>query len=188
MLLLLGLVACSAPKPSAVANITNLQTETLLGVAKFTETKKGVILNVELQAEKNVTLAVHIHQYGNCSDADGKSAGGHWNPTEENHGAWGDGSFHSGDLGNITTDKNGKGSLEVLDVFGRWSLDEDKITSSNLVASLTLTNSSLETNLILNLPESLSSREPLLATSINLFFLTIPFLVANSTEYFSQSC
>ena len=129
LLLLLGVVACSAPKPSAAANITNLQTETLLGVAKFTETKKGVILNVELQAEKNVTLAVHIHQYGNCSDADGKSAGGHWNPTEENHGAWGDGSFHSGDLGNVTTDKNGKGSLEVLDVFGRWSLDEDKITT-----------------------------------------------------------
>ena len=88
-----------------------------------------VILKVELQAEKNATLAVHIHQYGNCSDADGKSAGGHWNPTEENHGAWGDGSFHSGDLGNVTTDKNGKGSLEVLDVFGRWSLDEDKTTT-----------------------------------------------------------
>ena len=79
LLLLLGLVACSALKPSAAANITNLQTGTLLGVAKFTETKKGVILNVELQTEKNVRLAVHIHQYGNCSDADGKSAGGHWN-------------------------------------------------------------------------------------------------------------
>ena len=129
LLLLLGLVACSASKVSAVANIINLQTETLLGVAKFTETKKGVILNVELETEKNATLAVHIHQFGNCSDVDGKSAGGHWNPTEENHGAWGDGSFHSGDLGNITTDKNGKGSLEVLDVFGRWSLDKDKITT-----------------------------------------------------------
>ena len=59
-LLLLGLVACSASKVSAVANIINLQTETLLGVAKFTETKKGVILNVELETEKNATLAVPV--------------------------------------------------------------------------------------------------------------------------------
>ena len=33
------------------------------------------------------------------------------------------------DLPNIKTDKNGKGSFELLDVFGRWSLDKEKLTS-----------------------------------------------------------
>lgn len=29
----------------------------------------------------------HIHQYGDCSAADGTSAGGHFNPMDEKHGA-----------------------------------------------------------------------------------------------------
>ena len=53
LLLLLGVVACSAPKPSAAANITNLQTETLLGIAKFTETKKSV-MEITRNAAKHI--------------------------------------------------------------------------------------------------------------------------------------
>ena len=92
-------------------------------------TKKGVLFKVEIQAKENSTLGVHIHQYGDCGDIEGKNAGGHWNPTDEPHGTWSQGSFHSGDLGNIKTDQNGNGALEVLDVFGRWSLDKEKTTS-----------------------------------------------------------
>jgi Cu-Zn family superoxide dismutase len=129
ILLMLSFLACSMPQKSATSNILNLQTGAVLGLARFIETKKGVLLKVELQTKKTTTLGIHIHQYGDCSDVEGKSAGGHWNPTEESHGTWGEGGFHSGDLGNIKTDKNGKGSLEVLDVFGRWSLDEKTTTS-----------------------------------------------------------
>jgi Cu-Zn family superoxide dismutase len=43
----------------------------------------------------------------------GKAAGGHWNPTNTQHGKWGSSSFHSGDIGNINLDANGKGSLEL---------------------------------------------------------------------------
>jgi len=128
-LIFLGLVACSAPEKSVIANIVNLQTEAVLGVARFIETKKGVLFKVEIQAKENSTLGVHIHQYGDCGDIEGKNAGGHWNPTDEPHGTWSQGSFHSGDLGNIKTDQNGNGALEVLDVFGRWSLDKEKTTS-----------------------------------------------------------
>ena len=46
------------------------------------------------------------------SSEDGKSAGGHWNPTLVNHGKWGDSSgFHRGDIGNFTVDENGNGSV-----------------------------------------------------------------------------
>ena len=127
--ILVGLFACSSPQKTAISKIVNPQTETVLGTARFIETKNGVLFKVDLQTKKNETLGIHIHQYGDCSDLESKSAGGHWNPTEEPHGTWSQGSFHSGDLGNIKTDKNGKGSLELLDVFGRWSLDKEKSTS-----------------------------------------------------------
>ena len=129
LLIVLGFSACSTPKIIATANIVSLQNETILGVAKFIDTKEGVLFKVDLQTKENATLGVHIHQFADCSDPEGKKAGGHWNPTKETHGSWGAGKFHSGDLGNIITDKNGKGSFEILDTLGRWSLGKEKRTS-----------------------------------------------------------
>ncbi|WP_335966421.1 superoxide dismutase family protein [Galbibacter sp. PAP.153] len=56
--------------------------------------------------------AIHLHEKGDCSSPDGKSAGGHWNPTHEKHGKWGspDG-YHKGDIGNFTADDNGNGTI-----------------------------------------------------------------------------
>ena len=60
------------------------------------------------------THAVHIHEKADCSSPDGKSAGGHWNPTFENHGKWGDeGGYHKGDIGNIEADENGMAELKM---------------------------------------------------------------------------
>ena len=59
--------------------------------------------------------------------------------------------------------------------------DESSI-SSFIEHNLTPTRESLLSNLIANFPESLSSLFPLLATSFNLFFLTIPFFVVNITK------
>lgn len=55
--------------------------------------------------------AVHIHEKGDCSSADGTSAGGHWNPTKEKHGKWGHGEHHKGDIGNLIADANGTARL-----------------------------------------------------------------------------
>ena len=58
------------------------------------------------------THAVHIHEKADCSSPDGKSAGGHWNPTFESHGKWGDETgYHKGDIGNIEADENGLAKL-----------------------------------------------------------------------------
>lgn len=57
--------------------------------------------------------AIHIHQTADCSSADGKSTGGHWNPTNEPHGKWGDSEgYHKGDIGNFTVDADGNASVE----------------------------------------------------------------------------
>lgn len=58
--------------------------------------------------------AIHIHEKADCSSADGKSTGGHWNPTNQPHGKWGspDG-YHKGDIGNITANANGNGTITM---------------------------------------------------------------------------
>ena len=58
--------------------------------------------------------AIHIHEKADCSSADGKSSGGHWNPTFKNHGKWGDkNGYHKGDIGNFTADEKGNGVLTM---------------------------------------------------------------------------
>lgn len=56
--------------------------------------------------------AIHIHEKADCSSPDGKSSGGHWNPTGQPHGAWGDATgYHKGDIGNLTANVNGRATL-----------------------------------------------------------------------------
>jgi len=55
---------------------------------------------------------LHIHEKGDCSAADAASAGGHFNPTQKHHGGPEGDARHSGDLGNIEADANGKAHLD----------------------------------------------------------------------------
>lgn len=57
--------------------------------------------------------AVHIHEKGDCSAPDGRSAGAHWNPSNEAHGQWGHSHFHLGDIGNMKVGSDGKGSITI---------------------------------------------------------------------------
>ena len=66
--------------------------------------------------------AIHIHEKADCSSDDGKSAGGHWNPTFEVHGLWGSAEgFHRGDIGNFVADENGHGMMKFTTDL--WCLD-----------------------------------------------------------------
>lgn len=59
--------------------------------------------------------AIHLHEKSDCSSPDGKSTGGHWNPTAEPHGKWGAAEgFHKGDIGNFTADANGNGTITFI--------------------------------------------------------------------------
>jgi len=56
--------------------------------------------------------AIHLHAESDCSSDDGKSAGGHWNPTAQPHGKWGaEEGYHKGDIGNFTANANGQGTI-----------------------------------------------------------------------------
>ncbi|MFQ6334405.1 superoxide dismutase family protein [Methylophilus sp. 3sh_L] len=49
----------------------------------------------------------HIHEKGDCSAADGTSAGGHFNPDANQHASQATPNHHFGDLPNLTADNTG---------------------------------------------------------------------------------
>jgi Cu-Zn family superoxide dismutase len=93
------------------------------GVIEFMQTEEGVTMNVALEGLTQGTHAIHIHQNGDCSSEDGKSAGGHWDPTMEDHGKWGEKMYHSGDIGNLEVSEDGKASLEFT--TDKWCIGCD---------------------------------------------------------------
>ncbi|WP_299149412.1 superoxide dismutase family protein [uncultured Dokdonia sp.] len=75
------------------------------GIVKFTAVIGGLSEGMH---------AIHIHDKADCSSADGKSTGGHWNPTNEQHGKWGaTEGYHKGDIGNFPADENGNGTITM---------------------------------------------------------------------------
>lgn len=62
----------------------------------------------------------HIHEKPDCSAADASSAGGHFNPTDHEHGGPEDESSHAGDLGNVESDEEGNVTFDK--VFTKISL------------------------------------------------------------------
>lgn len=69
----------------------------------FTEVR-GTVRNLK----KNKTYAIHIHEFGDCSNPD--ASGGHFDPYKSSHhGSPEDpiGTHHSGDLPNITSNSEG---------------------------------------------------------------------------------
>mgnify|MGYP000178283103 CR=1 FL=1 len=72
--------------------------------------------------------AIHLHAESDCSSDDGKSTGGHWNPTAQPHGEWGtEAGYHKGDIGNFTANANGQGTITF--VTDQWCIgcgDETK--------------------------------------------------------------
>lgn len=104
------------------------------GMAIFSDDGSEISLQLDVYKAPAGPLAAHIHEFGDCSADDGSSAGGHWNPEGEDHGAWGADAHHLGDLGNIEVDESGHGSLTLT--TDRWSMgtgDADDIVGHAII-------------------------------------------------------
>lgn len=128
------LLACHSTKSStgirnaeAVLSGTKPDT-TVSGTVQFEQQGNKVRMKLQISVPKkaNQSVAIHFHDHGDCGNM-GKGAMGHWNPTNQQHGKWGSGSFHSGDIGNINLDANGNGSLTLTTDL--WSLGGDEKTN-----------------------------------------------------------
>lgn len=86
----------------------------LSGNVIFKQDGENVTMTALISGLAEGKHAIHLHEKGDCTAADGSSAGGHWNPTGAPHGKWGsaDG-FHKGDIGNFNVDAKGNGTVTV---------------------------------------------------------------------------
>lgn len=87
---------------------------TLSGKATLTETAEGVKVDLALEGLPPGEHGAHVHEKGDCSAADGSSAGGHFNPASNPHALPTGTPRHLGDLGNITISPEGKGTLDIV--------------------------------------------------------------------------
>jgi Cu-Zn family superoxide dismutase len=108
-------VAAPAPATRAVAVLTPLGGSGVSGTVTFTRVEGGVKVSAHLSGLGEGAHGFHIHEFGDCSAADGTSAGGHFNPTAQPHGAPTAAARHTGDMGNVTADASGNASLEYVD-------------------------------------------------------------------------
>ncbi|MEO6462287.1 MAG: superoxide dismutase family protein, partial [Candidatus Eisenbacteria bacterium] len=85
------------------------------GIVMFYEQRDGTMRIVaDLEGlMPGQTHAMHVHEKGDCSSADGMSAGGHYNPEDHPHSLPPHEPRHAGDLGNVTADGQGKAHYEL---------------------------------------------------------------------------
>ena len=92
------------------------------GTVSFKQMSNGdVMMTLSLTGLEAGTHAVHLHENGDCSADDGSSAGGHWNPTTEDHGKWGEDAHHLGDIGNL--DVSDDGTANMTFTTDQWTLE-----------------------------------------------------------------
>jgi Cu-Zn family superoxide dismutase len=106
--------AAEAPAPKTVEVALQAKSNSkLAGKATFTETADGVKVSINVEGISAGDHATHVHETGDCSAPDAKTAGGHFNPGGHQHALPATAERHLGDLGNITVGKDGKGTHEI---------------------------------------------------------------------------
>lgn len=129
---LLILSACMAPETGSVneeVTYTSMSSEapvhliatvhptegnTASGVVRFDAVEGGVQVSGEITGISPGLHGFHIHQYGDCSAANGTSAGGHFNPADVDHAGPDAEVSHMGDLGNIEANAEGVAAFDAL--------------------------------------------------------------------------
>lgn len=144
-----GLMVAAAILASGAAVAAGAKAEAVLspksgssasGKVTFTEKNGKVKMKVEVQGLTPGQHAIHLHEKGDCSALDATSAGGHWNPTSENHGKWGVAPFHHGDIGNLVADKKGKASMTIETDL--WTIGDGK--PSDIVGHAVIVHAALD--------------------------------------------
>lgn len=99
----------------AVAVVHPLGDSKVKGTVTFTQQDGGVEVVAELTGLATGEHGFHIHEFGDCSMADGVCAGAHFNPAGAPHAGPDDAKRHVGDLGNIKADESGRAMYKRVD-------------------------------------------------------------------------
>lgn len=100
--------------------------EGVSGSVTFTDNGDTIHIEAEVRGLTPGSHGFHIHQFGDLSSTDGKSAGGHYNPEGHDHSGPTAHRRHEGDLGNLVADANGVAHYsrhdDELSLRGRHSI------------------------------------------------------------------
>ncbi|EAU43117.1 superoxide dismutase [Fulvimarina pelagi HTCC2506] len=83
------------------------------GTVTVTPTPNGLLLEAELTGLEPGEHGFHIHETGQCGE-DFSAAGGHYNPTDMEHGYMTEGGPHAGDMPNFTAGEDGSATFAVF--------------------------------------------------------------------------
>jgi superoxide dismutase, Cu-Zn family len=87
-----------------------------VGLATFTEDADGVTVRLLIEGLSPGEHGWHVHEFGVCEpggDEPFSSAGGHWNPSAQPHGAPDAAEHHVGDFGNLVASADGLAEAEI---------------------------------------------------------------------------
>lgn len=99
------------------------------GNVTFTEENGVVIMKATFEGLTPGEHAIHLHEKADCSSDDGKSTGGHWNPTFQPHAKWGaEGGYHKGDIGNFVAEADGTATVDFA--TDEWCIGCDDETKN----------------------------------------------------------
>ncbi len=100
--------------PSATAELKPTRGHQARGAVHFTQMGDKVHIKGEIKGlQPNAEHGFHVHEKGDCSSGDGKSAGGHFNPHNTQHGMAMGAEHHTGDLPSLTADAKGTARIDV---------------------------------------------------------------------------
>ncbi|MEZ6148215.1 MAG: superoxide dismutase family protein [Planctomycetaceae bacterium] len=103
-----------SPLPTAgIALMVPMEDSDVKGLLHLKKKDGYVHVTGEIMGLEPGQHGFHIHEYGDLSDRQGKSAGGHFNPDGHPHGGPDDEQRHVGDLGNITANEDGVARVDV---------------------------------------------------------------------------
>lgn len=102
------------PAHEAVAQIAPTQGNTVTGSLALAQSAEGVHISGAVQGLKpDAEFGFHVHEKGDCSAPDGSSAGGHFNPTQAQHGNPTSTAHHAGDMVNIRSNVEGAAQVDT---------------------------------------------------------------------------
>lgn len=113
-------LASSARQQTARAELYDVDGQSV-GEANFEQTPHGVLITADLVNLPPGVHAIHLHETGEC-EPPFESAGGHFNPTDSQHGFRNPAGPHAGDLPNFETPASG--TIELDAFTARVTLEE----------------------------------------------------------------
>ncbi|CAA9586278.1 Superoxide dismutase [Cu-Zn] precursor [uncultured Synechococcales cyanobacterium] len=134
-LLLAGIAGCSGEdkSPQAIARLEPTRGNTASGTVTFEQGDGHLLIKADIAGLTPGRHGFHVHEFGDCSSGDGKSAGNHFNPDKAPHGGPSQAKRHVGDLGNVEADATGRAVLTIQDPVTSLSGSHSIISRSVVV-------------------------------------------------------